>query len=113
MDTSLAQEPLTMDIAHQVGKNAGKDDEWGGMNTFSKDIVLGMLSGASDVAAGISFLAGHDSDYMTGQTLIIDAGMQFQWHVRNGVWQHLSIINYPKSHSVISMQRSGPLIFVI
>lgn len=73
----IVKTPMMMDIAHQVGKNAGKDDEWG-MNTFSKDIALGRLSEASDVAAGISFLAGHDSDYMTGQTLIIDGGMQFQ-----------------------------------
>jgi meso-butanediol dehydrogenase/(S,S)-butanediol dehydrogenase/diacetyl reductase len=72
----IVKTPMMMDIAHQVGKNAGKDDEWG-MQTFSKDIALGRLSEASDVAAGIAFLAGHDSDYMTGQTLIIDGGMQF------------------------------------
>jgi meso-butanediol dehydrogenase/(S,S)-butanediol dehydrogenase/diacetyl reductase len=68
---------MMMDIAHQVAVNAGKDDDWG-MSTFSKDITLGRLSEPSEVAAGVSFLAGHDSDYMTGQTLIIDGGMQFQ-----------------------------------
>ncbi|MCI1935509.1 MAG: (S)-acetoin forming diacetyl reductase [Bifidobacteriaceae bacterium] len=73
----IVKTPMMMDIAHQVGKNAGKSDEWG-MSTFSKDIALGRLSEPEDVAAGISFLAGHDSDYMTGQTLIIDGGMQFQ-----------------------------------
>lgn len=73
----IVKTPMMMDIAHQVAVNAGKDDEWG-MSTFSKDITLGRLSEASEVAAGVSFLAGHDSDYMTGQTLIIDGGMQFQ-----------------------------------
>ena len=34
---------MMMDIAHQVGANAGKDDEWG-MQTFSKDIALKRLS---------------------------------------------------------------------
>lgn len=72
----IVKTPMMMDIAHQVGVNAGKDDEWG-MSTFSKDITLGRLSEPEEVAAGISFLAGHDSDYMTGQTLIIDGGMQF------------------------------------
>ena len=28
--------PMMFDIAHEVGKNAGKDDEWG-MQTFAKD----------------------------------------------------------------------------
>jgi len=63
-----------MDIAHQVGVENGKDDEWG-MQTFSKDIDLGRLSEPSDVAACVSFLAGSDSDYMTGQALLIDGGM--------------------------------------
>lgn len=73
----IVKTPMMMDIAHQVAVNAGKDDDWG-MSTFSKDITLGRLSEPSEVAAGVSFLAGHDSDYMTGQTLIIDGGMQFQ-----------------------------------
>ena len=30
---------MMFDIAHEVGKNAGKDDEWG-MQTFAKDITL-------------------------------------------------------------------------
>lgn len=72
----IVKTPMMLDIAHQVGKNAGKDDEWG-MQTFSKDIALGRLSEPEDVAAGVAFLAGPDSDYMTGQTLEIDGGMQF------------------------------------
>lgn len=72
----IVKTPMMMDIAHQVGKNAGKDDEWG-MQTFSKDIALGRLSEPEDVAAAVSFLAGPDSNYVTGQTLIVDGGMQF------------------------------------
>lgn len=72
----IVKTPMMMDIAHQVGKNAGKDDEWG-MNTFSKDIALGRLSEPEDVAAAVSFLAGPDSNYITGQTIIVDGGMQF------------------------------------
>lgn len=67
---------MMMDIAHQVGKENGKDDEWG-MQTFSKDIALGRLSEPEDVANCVAYLAGPDSDYMTGQALIIDGGMVF------------------------------------
>ena len=72
----IVKTPMMMDIAHQVAVNAGKDDEWG-MGTFSKDIALGCLSEPEDVAAAISFLAGPDSDYVTGHTLEVDGGMQF------------------------------------
>ena len=72
----IVKTPMMMDIAHQVAVNAGKDDEWG-MGTFSKDIALGRLSEPEDVAAAISFLAGPDSDYVTGHTLEVDGGMQF------------------------------------
>ena len=72
----IVKTPMMMDIAHQVGQNAGKDDEWG-MNQFAKDITLGRLSEPEDVAAVVSFLAGPDSNYITGQTIIVDGGMQF------------------------------------
>lgn len=51
-------------------------DEWG-MQTFAKDITLKRLSEPEDVAKAVSFLAGPDSDYITGQTIIVDGGMQF------------------------------------
>lgn len=72
----IVKTPMMMDIAHKVGQNAGKDDEWG-MKQFSKDIALERLAEPEDIAAGVAFLAGKDSDYMTGQTLILDGGMQF------------------------------------
>ena len=72
----IVKTPMMFDIAHQVGKNAGKDDEWG-MQTFAKDIAMKRLSEPEDVAAGVSFLAVSDSNYITGQTLEVDGGMQF------------------------------------
>ena len=72
----IVKTPMMFDIAHEVGKNAGKDDEWG-MQTFAKDITLKRLSEPEDVAKAVSFLAGPDSDYITGQTIIVDCGMQF------------------------------------
>ena len=61
----IVKTPMMFDIAHEVGKNAGKDDEWG-MQTFAKDITLKRLSEPEDVAAAVSFLAGPDSNYITG-----------------------------------------------
>lgn len=62
----IVKTPMMFDIAHKVGQNAGKDDEWG-MQTFSKDIALGRLSEPEDVANGVAFLAGPDSNYITDQ----------------------------------------------
>lgn len=72
----IVKTPMMYDIAHKVGQNAGKSDEWG-MQTFAKDIALKRLSEPEDVANGVAFLAGPDSDYITGQTLEVDGGMQF------------------------------------
>ena len=72
----IVKTPMMYDIAHQVGKNAGKDDEWG-MQTFAKDIAMKRLSEPEDVANVVGFLAGPDSNYITGQTIIVDGGMQF------------------------------------
>lgn len=72
----IVKTPMMYDIAHQVGKNAGKDDEWG-MQTFAKDIAMKRLSEPEDVANAVSFLASEDSNYITGQTIIVDGGMQF------------------------------------
>lgn len=44
----IVRTPMMMDIAHEVGQNAGKDDEWG-MQQFAKDITLKRLSEPEDV----------------------------------------------------------------
>lgn len=40
-------------------------------------IHLGRVSEPRDVAQLVSYLAGEDSDYVTGQTILVDGGMQF------------------------------------
>lgn len=72
----IVNTPMMRSIAHEVGKQSGESDEWG-MQTFAKNIALGRLSEPEEIAAAISFLAGPDSSLMTGQTLVIDGGMQF------------------------------------
>ena len=47
------------------------------MQTFAKDITLKALSEPEDVAAAVSFLAGPDSNYITGQSKDDEWGMQF------------------------------------
>ncbi|KID42317.1 acetoin reductase [Fructilactobacillus fructivorans] len=68
--------PMMNDIAQNVADEAGKPFEWG-MEQFAKDIALKRLSKPEDVAGCVSYLAGPDSDYMTGQSLLIDGGMVF------------------------------------
>ncbi|MEQ8652444.1 MAG: glucose 1-dehydrogenase [Kiloniellales bacterium] len=46
--------------------------------TFSEGILLGRPSVAQDLVGVACFLASSDSDYMTGQTLIVDGGMVLQ-----------------------------------
>lgn len=40
-------------------------------------IALGRTSVPEDVSSTVSFLASKDSDYMTGQTIVIDGGIIF------------------------------------
>nr|WP_255447503.1 SDR family oxidoreductase [Schumannella sp. 10F1B-5-1] len=39
--------------------------------------MLGRVSVPDDVAKLVSFLASPDSDYVTGQTYLVDGGIQF------------------------------------
>ena len=72
----IVKTPMMNGIAQEVADEAGESFEWG-MNQFAKNITLKRLSVPEDVAACVSYLAGPDSDYMTGQSLIIDGGMVF------------------------------------
>ena len=72
----IVKTPMMFGIAHEVGVNAGKDDEWG-MNQFAQNITLKRLSEPEDVANVVAFLAGPDSTYITGQTIVVDGGMVF------------------------------------
>lgn len=47
------------------------------LKKYSGTILMGRVSVPEDVAKTVSFLASEGSEYMTGQTLIIDGGIQF------------------------------------
>ncbi|KAK2624551.1 hypothetical protein QTJ16_006501 [Diplocarpon rosae] len=64
-------------IDEELGKKTGakKGDT---IKKYTDDMIaLGRTSVPQDVAKTVSFLASPDSDYMTGQTLIIDGGIVF------------------------------------
>lgn len=73
----IVKTPMMNDIAQKVADNAGKDFDWG-MQQFAQDISLKRLAEPEDIANAVAFLASKDSDYVTGQTLIVDGGMVFQ-----------------------------------
>lgn len=72
----IVKTPMMNKVAQEIADEAGESLEWG-MNQFAQHITLKRLSLPEDVAACVSYLAGPDSDYMTGQALIIDGGMVF------------------------------------
>ncbi|WP_275555323.1 (S)-acetoin forming diacetyl reductase [Mixta sp. Marseille-Q2659] len=72
----IVKTPMWDEIDRQVSAAAGQPPGYGTAE-FAKRITLGRLSEPEDVAACVSFLAGPDSDYMTGQALLIDGGMVF------------------------------------
>jgi len=64
-------------IDEELGKKTGakKGDT---IKKYTDDLIaLGRTSVPEDVGKTVSFLASPDSDYMTGQTLIIDGGIIF------------------------------------
>lgn len=50
--------------------------EWG-LSQWAQNVALGRVSEPEDISSVVSFLAGKDSNYMTGQALIVDGGMAF------------------------------------
>ncbi|MEJ6401063.1 (S)-acetoin forming diacetyl reductase [Nicoliella lavandulae] len=73
----IVKTPMMEDIAKNVAKEAGKSEEWG-MEQFAKNISLKRLSDPSDVANLVSFLASDDSNYITGQSILVDGGMVYR-----------------------------------
>lgn len=63
-------------LAKQTAESAGEPEEWG-WRQFTQGITLERLSEPEDVAAVVSFLSGPDSDYITGQSILVDGGMVF------------------------------------
>src|SRR5690625_6022098 len=72
----IVRTPLMIDLAQKAAQDAGKPEEWG-WEQFTGGITLGRVSEPADVAGVVSFLAGPDSDYITGQSILVDGGMVF------------------------------------
>jgi len=72
----IVRTPLMEDLAKKAAQDAGKPEEWG-WEQFTGGITLGRVSEPADVAGVVSFLAGPDSDYITGQSILVDGGMVF------------------------------------
>lgn len=70
------QTPMLDAVIRDEAAAAGKSIEWAAEQR-AQNITLGRLSTTEDVANVVSFLAGPDSDYMTGQSVIVDGGMVF------------------------------------
>lgn len=59
-----------------VKAKGGKKGDY--VKKYTEEMVaLGRTSVPEDVANFVSFLAGGDSDYMTGQTVVVDGGIVY------------------------------------
>ena len=72
----VVRTPLMDEWARKTAESTGQSEEsaWA---QFSEGITLGRLSEPEDVARVVSFLSGPDSNYITGQSLVVDGGMVF------------------------------------
>ena len=61
-------------IDEQMGPDLG-NGKGETLAQYSQLIALGRVQTPDDVAGFVSYLAGPDSDYMTGQAVIIDGGI--------------------------------------
>ena len=67
---------MWVEVDHELGEINGVD-EGESMKAMAQGITIGRVSTGEDVAGFVSYLAGPDSDYMTGQSPLIDGGMLF------------------------------------
>lgn len=72
----IVRTPLMEDLAKKTAAAADKPEAWG-WEQFTKGITLERVSEPSDVAGVVSFLAGPDAGYITGQSIVVDGGMVF------------------------------------
>ena len=72
----IVRTPLMEDLAKKTAESAGQPEAWG-WEQFTHGITLERLSEPSEVAGIISFLSGPDSNYITGQSIVVDGGMVF------------------------------------
>ncbi|MFC9935919.1 (S)-acetoin forming diacetyl reductase [Glutamicibacter sp. NPDC127525] len=72
----IVRTPLMEDLAKKTAVSAGKPEAWG-WEQFTSGITMERLSEPAEVAGVVSFLAGPDSNYITGQSILVDGGMVF------------------------------------
>ena len=72
----IVDTPMMRKVAQDLADLSGESFEWG-MQQFAQNITLKRISKPEDVAACVAFLSGPDSDYITGQAIIVDGGMVF------------------------------------
>lgn len=72
----IVRTPMMENLARKTAEDAGKPEEWG-WQQYTAGITLGRISESTEVAGVVAFLAGPDSDYITGQSIIVDGGMVF------------------------------------
>ena len=65
------------ELDHKLGSLLGNADGET-LRERAKAITLGRLQTPDDVAGAVSYLASQDSNYMTGQALMIDGGLVFR-----------------------------------
>lgn len=71
----IVDTPMWGLLDEKLGKTVEGYQKGDSLKLYSKNIALGRTSVPEDVAKCVSYLAGPDSDYMTGQTLVIDGGI--------------------------------------
>lgn len=64
------------EIDEEMGKINGLP-EGENLKKYAEGIALGRVETPEDVAKLVSFLAGPDSDYITGQTILVDGGIVY------------------------------------
>ena len=72
----IVRTPLMEELAKKTADAAGKPEAWG-WDQYTRGITLGRVSEPAEVAGVVSFLAGPDAAYITGQSLLVDGGMVF------------------------------------
>lgn len=72
----IVRTPMMEAVAKNTADAAGQPEEWGWAQ-FTSGITLDRISEPADVANVVAFLSGTDSDYVTGQSILVDGGMVF------------------------------------
>jgi meso-butanediol dehydrogenase/(S,S)-butanediol dehydrogenase/diacetyl reductase len=72
----IVRTPLMAELAQKTAAAADQPEAWG-WQQYTQGITLGRVSEPAEVAGVVSFLAGPDSDYITGQSIVVDGGMVF------------------------------------